>query len=125
VLSAVLAAVLAACGSGTGPGELRLRVSGVLTSAVNGQPLRFGSVTLYELDSIAATRTPLAAVVASVNGSYVLTVNEAGCDETRLELEASAFGYADQVYDASSAQHVRCVADPQAIDFQLSPATVP
>jgi len=121
----VLLSFLAACGSGTAPGELKLLVSGVLTSAVNGEPLRWGGVTLYELDAGSGARTPIAAVVANMNGSYVLTVNESACDESRLELEANALGYASAVYDASSPQHVRCVSEPQAIDFQLGPAVVP
>jgi len=125
VYAVALLFVVAACGSGTAPGELKLLVSGVLTSAVNGEPLRWGGVTLYELDPGNGARTPIAAVVANMNGSYVLTVNESACDESRLELEANALGYASAAYDASSPQHVRCVSDPQAIDFQLSPTTVP
>jgi len=121
----VLLSLSIACGSGTAPGELKLLVSGVLTSAVNGEPLRWGGVTLYELDPGSGTRTPIAAVVVNMNGSYVLTVNESGCDETRLELEANALGYSSVVYDAASQHHVRCVSEPQAIDFQLSATTVP
>lgn len=122
---ALLLSAPAACGSGTAPGELKLLISGVLTSASSGQPLRFAGVTLYDVNPGTGTRSPIAAVVANMNGSYVLTVNQAGCDESRLEIEASANGYTTEVYDASADPHVRCVADPQGIDFHLSPAGAP
>lgn len=118
-------ATLAACESGAAPGELRLRVSGVLASATTGHPLRFGGVTLYVVDTTVGTRTPLASAVANANGSYVLTRSLSACDEALLELEGSALGYAPLVYAGTSDPHVRCVDTAQAISFRLSPEALP
>lgn len=125
LLAGASLATLSACGSGTEPGALRLRVSGVLTSASTGHPLQFGGVTLYALDPVAETRTPIASAVVSNNGSYVLTTSLSDCDEALLEIEASAFGYAPLVYGGSSDPHVRCIDAAQAISFRLSPASFP
>lgn len=125
VLAGALLATLSGCGSGTEPGALRIRVSGVLTSASTGHPLQFGGVTLYVLDPGAQTRTPLASAVASNNGSYVLTTTLSDCDESLLEIEASAFGYAPLVFGGASDPHVRCIDTAQAISFRLSPAAFP
>ncbi|MBE0591878.1 MAG: hypothetical protein IH616_05700 [Gemmatimonadales bacterium] len=124
-LGVALLATLSACGSGTAPGEIRIRVSGVLTSATTGHPLRFGGVTLYLLDLTAGTRTPLSSAVVNTNGSYVLTTSLDGCDESLLEIEGSALGYAPLVHDASSDPHVRCVVEAQPINFRLSPDRFP
>lgn len=125
VLAGASLAALSACSSGTEPGALRIRVSGVLTSATTGHPLQFGGVTLYALDPAADTRTPLASAVASTNGGYVLSTDLQDCDEALLEIEASAFGYEPLVYDGSSDPHVRCTDTAQAISFRLSPAVFP
>ncbi len=117
--------VVSACGSGTAPGELQLRVAGVLTSATTGHPLRFGGVTLYRIDGTGGARTALASAVANTNGSYVLTTSLPSCDESLLEIEGSALGYAPLVYDGSADPHVRCVGEAQQISFRLTPVVIP
>ena len=120
---------LVACGSPTGPvPTVTLNIRGSVESATTGTPIGGAAVKVWYCPGLLCldSYTLRTAATTDTAGHYALVVREALPIDGRCiwaaALSVSANGFAQYYVPYTGKLPIRCVAAPQGLDFQLTPA---